>query len=44
MKRTYQPSILARKRKHGFLKRNKTKKGRITLLNRKIKGRNTLCK
>jgi len=44
MKRTFQPSILSRKRKHGFLTRNKSKKGRLILQNRRAKGRSILCK
>ena len=43
MKRTFQPSLLRRKRKHGFLARQATKKGRQILANRLAKGRSKLC-
>ena len=39
IKRTYQPSILRKKRKHGFLKRSSTVGGRRTTRRRKAKGR-----
>ena len=39
IKRTFQPSILRRKRKHGFLQRHKTVGGRRVLKRRKLKGR-----
>ena len=39
IKRTFQPSMLRRKRKHGFLRRLKTKSGRRVLKNRLLKGR-----
>ena len=39
IKRTYQPSILRKKRKHGFLKRTSTVGGRRTTRRRKAKGR-----
>lgn len=39
MKRTYQPSQLVKKRRHGYLKRLSTKSGKNILLNRRQKGR-----
>lgn len=41
-KRTYQPKKLKRKRKHGFLAKNRTKGGKAVLKRRRDKGREQL--
>ena len=43
MKRTYQPSVVRRKRTPGFLVRMKTRGGRAVFRSRRAKGRHRLA-
>jgi len=42
MKRTFQPSVVRRKRTHGFLVRMRTRGGRAVIRARRAKGRSRL--
>jgi len=43
IKRTFQPSLIRRKRKHGFLSRARTRHGRAILARRRQSGKTRLC-